>query len=170
MPTLTPVNTSFAATAPRTVVVEQTITSAPGPIWAALVDNPGWTKWFPGMKECVSTSDPATGVGSTRTISLGGLKADEEFVAWEPEQLWAFTIVKTNLPMAKRFLEQVELIPGDGVTTVRYTGAFEPMLITRPIGRMIESQLRAGWTGGLAGLATHVTAARHTTAERTKES
>lgn len=159
MPTLTPVDASFAATAPHTVVVEQVIASAPGPIWAALVDNPGWTTWYPGMKRCESTSDPAHGVGSTRTVSVGGLKADETFVAWEPDKLWAFTIVKTNMPMAKRFLEQVELIPGDGVTTVRYTGAFEPTWLTRPIAKLVERQIRAAWTGGLAGLAAHVAAA-----------
>ncbi len=158
MPTLTPVDTNFAATAPHTVVVEQVIAAAPGPIWAALTDNPGWTTWFPGMKRCVNTSDPAHGVGSTRSVTVGALKADETFVAWEPETLWAFAIVKTNLPMAKRFLEQVELIPGDGATTVRYTGAFEPTLLTRPIARMVEKQVRTGWTGGLAGLAAHVTA------------
>lgn len=158
MPTLAPVDASFATTAPRTVVVEQVIASAPGPIWAALVDNPSWTAWFPGMKRCDDTSDPTHGVGSTRSVTVGGLKADETFVAWEPEKLWAFTIVKTNLPMAKRFLEQVELIPGDGVTTLRYTGAFEPTWLTRPIAKLVEKQLRTAWTGGLAGLAAHVAA------------
>jgi len=159
MPTLSPVDTSFLTTASRTVTVEQVIASPPAPIWATLVDNPGWTMWYPGMKRCESTSDPAHGVGSTRTVEVGGLKADEKFVAWEPEKLWAFTITKTNLPMAKRFLEQVELIPGDGVTTVRYTGAFEPMRITQPFVRLIDKQIRTAWTNGLAGLAAHVTSA-----------
>jgi uncharacterized protein YndB with AHSA1/START domain len=157
MPTLTSVETNFAASAHRTVTVEQVIASTPGPIWAALVDNPGWTTWYPGMKRCESTSDPAHGVGSTRTVEVGGLKAEETFVAWEPEKLWAFTITKTNLPMAKRFLEQVELIAGDGVTAARYTGAFEPMLITKPLAGLIERQIRTAWTNGLAGLAAHVT-------------
>ena len=183
MPTLTPVDLDFAATAPRSVVVEQPIASEPGPIWAALVDNPGWTEWYPKMTSSVSTSDPAHGVGSTRTVEVAGLRADERFVAWEPERLWAFTIVKTNLPLAKSFLEQVELLPGidhvrvavqpipvqvgdleqvellpgDGVTNVRYTGSFKPLLLTRPIASLIERQIRTGWTAGLAGLADHVT-------------
>lgn len=157
MPTLTPVDASFAHTAPRRVVVEQRVGSGTEPIWAALVDHAGWTAWFPGMKSAVATSDPAHGVGSTRTVKVGGLVADEEFVAWDPETLWAFTIVKTNLPMAKRFLEQVELVPGDGDTVVRYTGAFEPMLLTRPIAALIEKQIGAAWTKGLAGLAAHIT-------------
>ncbi len=157
MPRLLPVDTDFATTAPRTVVVEQEIAAPPGRIWAALVDNPGWTTWFPGMKTCTSTSDPASGVGSTRTVEVGGLKAEEQFVAWDVDERWAFTITKTNLPMAKRFLEQVELVAGDGVTTARYTGAFEPLLITRPIASMVERQIRTAWTAGLAGLADHVT-------------
>lgn len=157
MPNLNLVDTSFANSAPRKVVVEQRIDTSTGPIWAALVDHPGWTQWYPGMKKCRGTSDPASGVGSTRTVSVGGLVADEEFVAWEPETLWAFSIVKTNLPMAKRFLEQLELIPGEGSTLVRYTGAFEPVFITRPIASLIEKQVSAGWTEGLGGLATYVT-------------
>ena len=60
--------------------------------------------------------------------------------------------------MAKRFLEQVELIPENGATRVRYTGAFEPMLVTKPLAGLIERQLRTAWTNGLAGLATHVMA------------
>ncbi len=73
MPTLIPVDTSFAATAPRTIVVDQMIASPPGPIWEVIVDNPGWTTWYPGMKTCTSTSDPAHGVGSTRTVEVGGV-------------------------------------------------------------------------------------------------
>lgn len=156
MPTLAPASLDFASSAPNRVIVEQTIAATAADVWAVIIDNPGWTQWFPAMSSCVNTSDEAHGVGSTRTVKVGGLKADERFIGWEPEQLWAFTIEKTNLPMAKRFSEQVELIAGDGSTTVRYTGAFEPFTIMRPVASLIEKNIRAAWTAGLAGLAAHV--------------
>lgn len=156
MPTLTPVGVDFADTAPRTIVVDQVVAAPAAPIWAAIVDNSSWTVWYPTMRTCVSTSDPDHGVGSTRRVVVGSLRAEEKFVAWDPERTWAFTILETNLPLAKRFLERLDLIPGDGVTAVRYTGAFEPTAFTRPIAGLIERQVRTAWTNGLAGLARHV--------------
>ena len=156
MPTLAPVDTSFVSTAPRTVTVDQLVAAPVARVWAVVIDNPGWINWFPTMTSSEDTSDPIHGVGSTRTVKVGGLRAEERFVAWEPEQLWAFTIEKTNLPMAKRFLEQLEFTPDGDQTKVRYTGAYEPHLLTRPIAGLIDKQIRSGWTNGLAGLAAHV--------------
>lgn len=156
MPTLEPVDPTFATRAPNTVVVEQVVAAPVARVWATVIDNPGWTLWFPTMTSSVDTSEPAHGVGSTRTVKVGGLRAEERFVAWEPERLWAFTITKTNLPMAKKFLEQLELTADGDATIVRYTGAFEPMLLTRLVAGLIERQIRTAWTNGLAGLADHI--------------
>lgn len=156
MPTLAPVDLSFATTAPRTVTVTKTIAAPVADVWAAVTDNPGWVNWFPTMSSSENTSDPTHGLGSTRTVKVGGLRAEERFVGWEPEKLWAFAIDKTNLPMAKRFLEQLEFTADGDTTNVTYTGAYEPHLLTRLIGGVIDKQLRSAWTNGLAGLAAHV--------------
>lgn len=156
MPTLEPVDTDFVTPAPRTIVVEQEIAADPAAVWAVLTDNDSWTTWYPNMNSCITTSDPGHGVGATRSVAVGSLKADERFVAWDEPKLWAFTIVKTNLPMAKRFLEQVELVGGESTTTARYTGAYEPTAFTRPIASLIDRQIRTAWTNGLAGLAAHL--------------
>lgn len=156
MPSLTPADLDFAGTAPNRIVVERTVAAPAARIWEALVDTAGWTTWFPTMTSATSTSDPDHGLGSTRSVKVGGLVADERFIGWEPERLWAFTIVRTNLPMAKRFTEQVELIPDGDRTAVRYTGAFEPTVFTRWFTRIVEGQIRTAWTNGLDGLADHV--------------
>ena len=156
MPSLEPVDTTFTSTAPRTVTVDQVVNAPVADVWACVTDNPGWVDWFPSMTSSENTSNPTHGVGSTRTVKVGGLRAEERFVAWEPEQLWAFTIEKTNLPMAKRFLEQLELTADGDLTNVRYTGAYEPHLLVRPIASVIDKQIRSSWTDGLAGLAAQL--------------
>lgn len=159
MPSLEPADPTFATTAPRIVTVDHVVDAPASAVWEVVTDNPGWVEWFPTMTSSENTSDPTSGVGSTRTVKVGGLRADERFVAWEPEKLWAFTITKTNLPMAKRFLEQLEFTPDGDKTRVRYTGAYEPHPLVRPIGGFIDKQLRSTWANGLAGLAA-VTASR----------
>lgn len=156
MPSLQPVDASYIATAPRTVVVEQTVAAPPARVWEVVIGNPGWVQWYPTMSSSVTTSDSPTGVGSTRTVKVGGLRAEERFVAWEPEKLWAFTILRTNLPMAKRFLEQLELTAEGDRTKVRYTGAYEPHMLARPFAGAVDKQIRTAWTNGLAGLASYV--------------
>ncbi len=156
VPTLTPADLTFADSAPNRVVVEHPIAADPATIWAVIIDNPGWSQWYPTMTSCVDTSSQIHGVGSTRAVKVGALEAEERFIAWEPQRLWAFTIEKTNLPMAKRFTEQLELIETDDSTTVRYVGAFEPLTIMRPVSRLLERNVRRAWTAGLAGLAEHV--------------
>jgi uncharacterized protein YndB with AHSA1/START domain len=156
MPTLIPEDRHFVNNAPNRIVVERRVKAPPARIWELLTDTPGWTKWFPTMTSALSTSDPADGIGSSRRVHVGRLEADEQFIAWEPGQLWAFTIVKTNIPMAKRFTEQVELIPEGDDTIVRYTGAFEPLAVTRPIARIVEGQVKTAWANGLDGMADHL--------------
>lgn len=156
MPTLAPVDLSFANAAPRRVTVDQVVNAPVAKVWDVVTNNPGWVNWFPTMSSSENTSDPTHGIGSTRTVKVGGLRAEERFVGWEPERLWAFTIEKTNLPMAKRFLEQLEFTPDGDQTKVRYTGAYEPHLLTRLVAGVVDKQLRTAWTNGLAGLAAHV--------------
>jgi hypothetical protein len=153
MPTLKIVDPSFARSAQHTVVVEQTIGSDPARIWAVLSDNATWTTWFPGMTQCITTSAEPTGIGSTRTVKVGPLVADEQFILWETNVIWGFCVTRTNLPVASKMLEQVELVSNrSGGTLVRYTGAFEPHTFSRLTFGLTKRQVRAVWTAGLAGL------------------
>jgi hypothetical protein len=113
------------------------------------------------MSFCTTTSQVPTGVGSTRTVKVGPLVADEQFIVWEPETAWAFCVSRTNLPIAKRMLEQVELVPNNSnETLVRYTGAFEPHPLSRLTFGLTKRQVRTMWTAGLAGLEKYTLATR----------
>jgi Polyketide cyclase / dehydrase and lipid transport len=158
MPTLSVIDPSFAQTAPQKVVVERHIPATPAELWRVLADNSTWMSWFPGMSFCTTTSQTPTGIGSTRTVKVGPLVADEYFILWEPESAWGFCVTRTNLPVAKRMLEQVQLFANQSNgTLVRYTGAFDPHPLTRLAFGLTKRQVRAAWTGGLAGLEKYVT-------------
>lgn len=152
MPSLEAVEPDFATTASRRVVVERTIDATPSDLWSIIADNATWPEWFPGMKRCDTTSAMPTGVGATRTVKVGPLEAEERFVAWDAPRVWAFCVTRTNLPMASKMYEQLELEPSEGGTLVRYTGAFEPHILTRFVFGLVEKNVRSAWDGGLEGL------------------
>lgn len=153
MPKLTKVDAAFVATARQTVTVDQIVRAPIQKVWDTIANNDLWPQWFPIMTECQTTSDPATGIGATRSVVVGLLEADEVFVAWDEPHLWAFSIVKTNLPMATKFVGQLELSTHDQGTKVVYTGAFDPHLVTKLSYPIVKRQVRKSWTAGLAGLA-----------------
>lgn len=162
MARLTLADPSFAQSAPHRVVVERTITASAEAIWSVISDNSTWTSWFPGMSRCETTttttsSTPATGVGSRRTVKVGPLLVEEQFISWDENKLWGFCVTRSNLPVARKMLEQLELIDqstSSGPSTlIRYTGAFVPHPLALLTFNLTKRQVEAAWTGGLAGLA-----------------
>ena len=121
MATLQPQELDFAETAPFIAEAPVVVSGTPAEVWAVLLDYPAWPRWFKGVKTCEPTSDPATGVGSTRTVTLqAGGRVDERFIAWEDEQLWAFTGL-TAPGLLSALVERVTLRPVDaGRTEVTY--------------------------------------------------
>lgn len=156
MANLTKVDGAFVATARHKVQVEQIVRAPIQRVWDTISDNESWPQWFKPMTECKVTSDPGTGVGATRSVVVGPLEADEEFVTWDEPNVWAFTIVKTNIPIATKFIEQIELDTHNDGTRVTYTGAFDPHLITKLSYPLVKRSVRKAWTEGLAGLADHL--------------
>lgn len=156
MPKLAEVDTTFAEVAPVKIVTSKIMAANVADVWAVVTHNPTWTEWFPMMTSCETTSDPAFGVGATRTVKVGGLRADEVFVAWDENALWAFSIVRTNLPLATKMLEQIEFSTSssDGSsTTITYTGAITPHWLARPILPLAKWNLKRLWSKGFDNLA-----------------
>ena len=156
MPALKPAGLDFLAQAPTISHADVTIGRSPADVWAALTDTAGWPQWFAGMRAARATSDGG-GVGGTRFIDLGLLRADEEFVAWEPERRFAFTVVRTNVPLARRWVEQVELAPaptddGRDGTRMRYTGAVDLLPLNKPFASVFARQTSRAWARSFANL------------------
>lgn len=143
MAELTPQDLDFAETAPVRVDGTAVLDATPAEVWAVVVDYPGWPRWFPNVKSCAATSDPAVGVGSTRRVTLpGGAVVDERFIAWEPEALWAFTAEAARPAVFRSLVERVtitEVQPGR--TSVAYLMAFDPHPMLKPTIALLRRSL-----------------------------
>ncbi len=162
MPDLILVDAAFANGAPRRIEVEHRIAATTAEVWKVIVDNSTWTSWFDGMSSCEPTSDPDSGVGSSRRVKVGPMQLEEQFITWDEESCWAFTVSKTSIPFAKRMLEQIELASvgtaEQPATKIHYVGAIEPHPLTKLIFPVIARQLKATWHKSFANLDDLITA------------
>jgi hypothetical protein len=98
----------------------------------------------------------ADAVGGTRTVDLGAAAVEEEFLAWEPERRFAFTVTGSTRPGLRSMVEDIRLTPDGGrACTVTYTMGVDPVggKLLRPVAAPL---LRKVIADGLAGLAVHV--------------
>lgn len=158
MATLVPRAIDYAETAPVRIEGSATLDATPAEIWAVLLDYETWPRWFRGVRSCRSTSDPATGVGSTRTVGLGGgSTVDEEFIAWEDERLWAFTAVAMTPNLFRSLVERCTLEPLDEArTTVTYRMALDPKPILRPAVPLLRAGIGRNLTAAMEELGREV--------------
>ena len=148
MPTLTAVDGSFVDAAPHVARCQVEVSAPINIVWEAILDYPSWVDWFPRMSQCHATSS-TVGVGGSRRVKVGPLIVEERIVVFEPQTAWGFTALRTNLPVAKKLLEQIELEPSDGATLLTYTGAFDPIVPGRLAAKALVGGFTSAWTEGL---------------------
>jgi carbon monoxide dehydrogenase subunit G len=153
MGTMEPKDLDFAETAPVIAERAAVISGTPAQVWAAILDYPGWADWFPGVKRCRSTSDPATGVGSTRSVGLGAkVVVDERFIGWEEPTLWAFTAL-SGPPGFASLVERVRLREVDGARTeVTYRMAIGPRPALVPLFKALRPVIEKNLAKALSNL------------------
>lgn len=155
MAALTPRPLEWIDQAPVRATRTRRIEAPVATVWNAIADHEGWADWFAALTR-VEPGENSEGVGGTRKVVIGKIEVDEEFIAWDPEARFAFTVVASSGPGLRSMNEDVRLIPaGDSATTVSYTMALEPVgaRLLRPV---LEPALRRTIDKGLAGLAAHV--------------
>jgi len=142
-------------TAPVRASRSRRIAQPPATVWAAIADHAGWPAWFTRIRQ-VTPGPVADAVGGTRRVDAGAAVVDEEFLAWEPERRFAFTVTASSRPGLTSMNEDIRLTPdGPSACTVTYTMGAEPPAarLLRPV---LEPVLRKVLTDALAGLALHV--------------
>jgi uncharacterized protein YndB with AHSA1/START domain len=155
MTPMTPRPLEWIDTAPVRASRSRRIAQRPAVVWAAVADHPGWAQWFPRIA-AVTPGEVADAVGGTRTVDIGAAAVEEEFLAWEPERHFAFTVVSSTRPGLRSMVEDIRLTPdGDRACTVTYTMGLEPVgaKLLRPV---LAPVIRKIISDGLAGLAQHV--------------
>lgn len=150
---------SFVDRAPLRIEAVRTITAPPAEVWAGVGDAEAWTDWFPNLKVARYTSPPPIGVGSQRHVEVQGLKVDEELLAFDPGERYAFVVHHANLPGIAALVEHVTLEPSGDGTLVTYVQAIELARWLSPLSPLVRRQLGGALRGGLEGLdrwvATH---------------
>lgn len=155
MTPMTPRPLEWIDSAPVRASRSRRIAQPPAVVWTAIADHAGWTAWFPRLVS-VTPGEVADAVGGTRRVDLGAAAVEEEFLAWEPERHFAFTVTSSTKPGLRSMVEDIRLTPdGDRACTVTYTMAIDPVggKLLRPA---LAPVFRKVITDGLAGLAGHV--------------
>jgi hypothetical protein len=151
---------SFVERAPVVVHAEASVPARPAALWPALADAPAWVDWFAGAKAAHYTSPAPYGVGSTRSVQVLGLRADETVLAFDVEKRFAFRVDATNLPGLAALVEVVTLDAVGDATRVVYRQALEAKPWLRPLLPLLRRQMQRGLERGLAGLGPWVAARR----------
>ena len=151
---------SFVDRAPVVVRAETTVAASPAAVWPALADASAWVEWFAGMGDAHYTSPAPYGVGSTRSVRVLGLAADETILAFDVGERFAFRVDAANLPLLAALVEVVTLEAVGGATRVVYRQAFEAKPWLRPLLPLLRRQMQRGLQRGLDGLAPWVAARR----------
>jgi carbon monoxide dehydrogenase subunit G len=144
--TYIPRTLDFAESAPVIFESTEVVASTPDEVWAVLCDHERWPEWMGSLKRVRPTSSPASGVGSTREVVLsGGLTFQEEFIAWDEPERWAFTGLE-GPGVARGLVERVTIRGlGPGRTEVSYRMAIEPRsgcgLLVKAARRGVERNL-----------------------------
>jgi carbon monoxide dehydrogenase subunit G len=153
MGTLAAQDLDYAESAPVIAERATVIAGSPEEVWAVILDYPGWADWFPGVKACRSTSDPAIGLGSTRSVELGaGVVVDERFIGWEEPALWAFTAL-SGPPGFASLVERVTLREVAGARTeVTYRMAIGPKPALVPLFKVLRPVIEKNLASALSNL------------------
>ncbi|NUS94462.1 MAG: SRPBCC family protein, partial [Nocardia sp.] len=98
------------------------------------------------------TSPRPFGIGTTRTVTLGGfLRLEERFYRWDEGSRMTFTVDAASVPGLKRFAEDITLLPLGTGTRVIWTFAIEgtpalrPLLaLASPVNRLVTKGIASG--------------------------
>jgi uncharacterized protein YndB with AHSA1/START domain len=133
--TCRPVDATFFDTAPMRVVNAVDLEATPAKVFAIFADADSWPKWFHAIHKVEFTSAKPYGVGTTRTMWLTGLSADEQYFRWEQDRRCSYYVTQTSVPMAHAMAEDYlleETAPGK--TRFTHTMAVDPRFLVEAGG------------------------------------
>jgi len=122
---------AFLERAPLVHVSTADIDAPRAAVFAAVVDPRSWKLWFPQVRDACYASDPPYGVGTIRHAHVGGTRWIEELIAWDEPTRWAYTVIRSSVPLARAQVESFDLADAGTGTRVRWTLALEPRLLAR---------------------------------------
>jgi carbon monoxide dehydrogenase subunit G len=158
----------FLRTAPIRFVHDVDVPAAPTRVWEVLASDDALVSWARGITGAEWTSPRPFGVGTTRTVTVGGRVAAlrERFYRWDVGHRMTFTADASSAPGFRRFSEDVALAPTATGTRLTWTFAIEAAPWFAPLltfARPLLHNITGGWARGVA---THVSTVRANGATR----
>lgn len=156
MPRFEPAGIDLLDNASVIVTTEVDIAGDIDLVWEVIADNTSWTDWFEKCAWVRADEAVWTAVGQTRTIKSSPFVIEETCAALDAPHRWAIELNHSNLPMARRMIEVLDLTDtsrnGEDRTEVRWTAALEPISWMRPFVAIQERLLVQTWGRSLERL------------------
>ncbi|WP_330252996.1 SRPBCC family protein [Nocardia sp. NBC_00565] len=142
----------FLTTAARRYIHTVDIAADPAAVWTALTADDALVSWSAVITAAAWTAPRPFGVGTTRTVTLGGaVRLDERFYRWDEGKRMTFTVDSASIPGLRRFAEDIVLTPHAEGTRLTWTFALEgssalrPLLaLAGPANRLLTSTIATG--------------------------
>ena len=148
---------AYTESSPHQLKVTQEIAASKEVVFDALMDAPGWRRWFRDCLSCEWTTPAPYGVGSEREIQLKLVTATERILAADPGERFAFTLIAVSKPLAKAMLEDFRLSDaGNGKTRIDWTMHYEPSALARAIHPILRAVFKSMLTKSLRTLETRI--------------
>lgn len=141
----------WIASAPMQNVQERRIAASCDAVWARIADHETWPEWYTVLSRVRVTGEP-TGVGGRREVTSTGLTFGEVFTVWQPNEQFAFAVVRFN-PSLAGMAESVELRADDDGCVVTYRQGIEPARGFGWLWKLFLPRLRRELTRALDRLA-----------------
>lgn len=124
----------------------------PDAVFAVLADHAGWPEWFGSVRK-VEVIGSGVGIGAQRRVHAAGMVIEEEFIAWDPGNRWAFTATGLRPAFTRSLLEDCQLAATAGGTDITYTMHLDPGPGLRPVVAAAAPLIRHQLTKALVNLA-----------------
>ena len=152
MASLAPQSPEWTDTAPVKISATREVPATADAVFAALADHETWPEWFDAVDRVERIGDLNEGVGSKRRVFLARqrIKIDEEFIEWDPGNVWSFTVLEANGPfrLLETLNERITIqTTGPERARVTYLMAMKP---TRGAGVLFDKVVRRGQEKRLA--------------------
>ncbi len=156
------VDLGFFETAPFRFEASVEVDAAPEGVFDVFEDADAWTVWVPAIKHVEWTSPKPFGVGTTRTVKMvGGMVAEEEFIAWERGRRMAFYFRTASQKNLVAFGEDYQVSDlGGGRSRVTWRVAMDVGGINRIVMPVTGPMVGAGLKWMLGRLRRYVAAQR----------
>ena len=142
-----------------TVRVSVDVAVGPGQLFEILEDSDAWPRWLTALDDVTWTSSDPKGVGTTRTVTIGGnFIADEEFIVWEADRRMAFRFTTCSRAVFRAFAEDYRIVPTDNGCRLTWSVVARPRILPAPLLKIAAPILAVGLRRYLANLQKYAVA------------